>query len=88
MRTVLEGRMPALQVVHTADGDWLVADGENDPNDPEGCEAAHLWHVLERDPSLDELASLPPGFVADRDRRGEPWVVSAFEWGEERDPST
>jgi hypothetical protein len=78
MRTVLSGYRPALQVVHFPDGDWGVADGVGDPNEPGACVISHLRHVVERDTSLEGLASLAPGMVAERSAAGEPWVASPF----------
>src|SRR2546422_5927471 len=75
MKTVLDGDLPVLQFVHSPDNSWLVADGVNDPNVPGACIATHLRHVLERDPSLEELASLPVGHQANRSAVGEPWAV-------------
>jgi hypothetical protein len=77
MKTVLDGEMPALQVIHASDDWWGVADGVNSPNDGASV-GVHFADVLELDPSLSELASLPPGFQADRDDRDSPWVVSEF----------
>src|SRR4051794_39350767 len=81
MRTVLDRHRPVLQVIHFPDGDWGVADGVGDPNADGATTVAHIWHVLERDNTLLELASLPPGHVADREAVGRPWVISRFEWG-------
>ncbi len=53
MKSVFEGRRPALQVVHFDDGHWGVADGIDDPR-VRNLIAAHLRHVLERDPSIGE----------------------------------
>jgi hypothetical protein len=80
MQTALTGERPALQVVHFPDGDWGVADGVGDPNEPGACVISHLRHVVERDASLEELASLAPGMVAERSGAGEPWVASPFTW--------
>lgn len=79
-RTVLEGELPALMVAHAADGSWMVGDGVNDPNQPGASIATHLHHVIDRDPSLAELASLPPGKRADRDSPRYAWTVSDFEY--------
>jgi hypothetical protein len=76
MRTVLSGDLPALQVVHFADNSWAIADGVNDPNEDGACVATHIWHVIARNSSVAELASLPPGMLAYRAAVGEPWVRS------------
>jgi hypothetical protein len=80
MRSVLQGDRPALQVVHFPDGGWAVADGVSDPNAEGATTVAHIWHILERDRTVLELASLPPGHVADREAVGSPWVASRFEY--------
>ncbi|HEX6129190.1 MAG TPA: hypothetical protein VF071_09235 [Candidatus Limnocylindria bacterium] len=77
-RTVLDGELPALVVVHAADGDWMVGDGLNDPNEPRAAVATHLRHVVDRDPSVGPLATLPPGKRADREASAHPWVVTDF----------
>ena len=82
MRTVLIGERPALLVTHFPEGDWGVADGVGDPNEPEACVISHIRHVVDGDASLEELASMAPGMVAERSAAGEPWVVSAFSWPE------
>src|SRR3954471_6281047 len=80
MRSVLTGHRPALRVAHLPEGDWAVADGVDDPNAEGAMTVAHIWHVLERDPTLFELASLPPGQVAGREAVGTPWIIAPFEW--------
>ena len=81
MRTVLDGDMPVLQVIHAPDDWWGFADGVNSPNG-DASQGVHIAHVLDRDPALSELATLPPGFQADRDDDSSPWVISAFSYGE------
>jgi hypothetical protein len=75
-RTVLTGVEPAREVVHDADGSWLVGDGVHNPNNPGAAVANHLWHAIERKTSIAELASMPPGHMATRDRPGDRWVIT------------
>lgn len=75
LRDVLSGRAPALQVVHFDDGYWGISDGHHVPS-AKNLEPTHIWHVVGRDRTLAELATLPPGHQADRDHVGEPWVIS------------
>ena len=82
MRTVLDGGMPVLQVVHAPEDWWGFADGVNSPNGDASI-TVHAHHVLELDPSLEELATMPPGFKADRDDPDSPWVMTEFEYGED-----
>jgi hypothetical protein len=70
---------PALVVLHSRAGDWAIGDGVNDPNLPGACVATHIWHAIERNSSIAELASLPPGHEARRANPGDPWVVLHLE---------
>ncbi len=58
-------------------------DGVNDPNLPGAVTVLHIQHVIQADPSLAALASLPMGHIAKRDQPGRPWVISAHEWSDE-----
>jgi hypothetical protein len=80
MNSVLDGHRPALQVVHFETGDWGVADGTATPR-VRNLTATHLRHVLDRDPTLAELATMEPGYQADRDAVGEPWLISPHRTG-------
>jgi hypothetical protein len=81
MRSVLDGA-PSLQVVHFPDEDgWGITDG-GDPNAPGAVIATHMRHVLELDPTVAALATLPPGHAANRTRAGEAWTISPFTWEE------
>jgi hypothetical protein len=80
MDSVLEGRMPALQVVHFASGHWGIADGVDEP-DERNCTLTHIWHVLDQDESLHGLASLAPGCQADRTQPGGEWMISPHQPG-------
>lgn len=75
MNSIIEGRRPALQVVHFESGIWGVADGVDAPT-TRNMSATHLRHVLEADPTIAELAVMPPSCQADRDAVGDPWVIS------------
>ena len=82
-RTVLRGELPARLVVHSSENDWCVGDGVNDPNAPDACVVAHIGHVVARNSSVAELASLPPGWEARRDGPGQPWQLSEHEYRDE-----
>ena len=82
-RTVAERREPAREVIHTEDNSWVVGDGVNDPNLPGAATVLHIQHVIQADPSLAELASLPLGHIAKRDQPGRPWVIAVVEWPDE-----
>ena len=83
-RTVLDGKLPALLVAHSAEGDWMVGDGVNDPSEPGATVATHMQHVVELDPSIGPLADLPPGRRADREDAGQPWVETDFRYEDEQ----
>nr|BFE60963.1 hypothetical protein GCM10020063_054890 [Dactylosporangium thailandense] len=50
-RTVADGELPALTVIHTADNSWIVLDGVNDPNLDGACVIDAMIHLVEDDPS-------------------------------------
>ncbi|MFF2078381.1 hypothetical protein ACFVXG_26950 [Kitasatospora sp. NPDC058162] len=79
-RTVAEGRLPALVVVHDSDGDWLIGDGINDPNLPGASGLYCLSCLVEEDASLSETACLQPGSAAYRDGPGLPWTIEPFRY--------
>ncbi|MGR6320555.1 hypothetical protein Q2K19_23060 [Micromonospora soli] len=44
---------------------------------------ACISHIAEADPSIAELATLPTGYIAQRDEPHLPWTISAHEWPDE-----
>jgi hypothetical protein len=74
MRTVLDGSEPARIVTHWADGDWSVEDGVNDAMH-EVATIAHMAHVVSRNSSVAQLATMPPGFEARREGPGFDWTI-------------
>ena len=78
-RTILDGTEPAREVTHVADGSWLVGDGVNDPNAPGAVVVTHISHVVERNSSVADLATLPFGHVARRTQNGV-WVREPHVW--------
>ena len=77
-RTVSDGRLPALVVVHDDEDDWLIGDGVNDPNEDGASIVCHVQHITAADPTIEDLAGLPPGHAAERSALGESWSV--FPW--------
>ncbi|WP_223936231.1 hypothetical protein [Arthrobacter sp. StoSoilB5] len=84
MTSVLSGTRPALQVLHDPENGWSIADGVDDPNTPGGAVATHIRHIIDMDPTLEVLASIPPGTLADRFEVGGEWHFRAFAWEEEQ----
>ncbi len=81
--TVADRKEPAREVIHAEDNSWLVGDGVNDPNLPGAVTVLHIHHVVQADPSLAALASLPTGHIAKRDLPGGLWVISVHKWSDE-----
>ncbi|MBI3478687.1 MAG: DUF4262 domain-containing protein [Acidobacteria bacterium] len=71
-KTVNEGTEPVTFVSHDAeDGAWqLLGNSMSGPGGVISC----FHHPIDRDPSIAELADLPLGWYAERDKIGEPWV--------------
>jgi len=71
--TVHDGTESVVYVSHDlSDGAWqFLGDSMSDGGGPVlSC----LHHPIENDPSLKELADLPLGWCAERERPGEPWI--------------
>lgn len=79
-RTIINGEMPALIVVHDDEGDWLIGDGVNDPNEDGACGIYHLSQVVSLDESLAEVMNLPAGFAATRESISSAWEISPWEF--------
>ena len=63
---------PVLLVVNDADDDLWQLIGTSDAG-PDG-KLGHLWHALDEDPTLIDVADLEPGQSAVRRRVGGPWT--------------
>ena len=72
MRQVLEGSEPILSVTHDADDHGWQFIGSTDANTDDG-RVVGLGCIVDKDPSLLEVADLPPGWRAFRSRLGAPW---------------
>jgi hypothetical protein len=69
---VFERTEPVLVVVNDADDDLWQLIGASDAG-PDG-KIGHLWHALDEDPTLIDVADLEPGQSAVRRRVGGPWT--------------
>ena len=78
-RRVVDGELPALTVIHTADNSWVVLDGVNDPNLDGACVIDAMTHLVEDDPSLAVLAQLDVGQRADREHAADVWQAFPYE---------
>ncbi len=72
VRSILEGD-PILYVSHDLDDDgWQFLDGR--PADTAAGRVIGMHEVLRIDPTLRSIADLPPGWIAWRKGRSDPWV--------------
>jgi hypothetical protein len=77
-RTILHKGQPILLVSRdVADGSWMFLDGG--PFSMEDGMLVTLKTIVEHDPSVCELADLPIGWSARRERAGGPWKRSRDE---------
>jgi hypothetical protein len=73
LRQILDGTSPVLHVTHDADDDgwqFLTLDDVK----MEDAVIVCFSDIIERDPSLTELADLPPGWRAWRESVTHPWI--------------
>ena len=71
-RDILEGTKPILYVTHDADdGGWQFLPGG--AVNPDEARVVGLGGMCDRDSTLRELADLPEGWQAWRERLGSPW---------------
>jgi hypothetical protein len=71
-RDILEGKATILRVVHDADdGGWQFL--PNTSVSPEDARVVGLGRICSRDPTLLDLADLPEGWAAWRERPGAMW---------------
>lgn len=77
--TVLSGDIPAREVVHTPDGRWHIGDGVSDPTLPGASMVSQISHVVQWNTSIAALATMGPGYVAERSDPGRPWHIAALE---------
>ena len=72
VRSVLDGD-PILYVAHDEDDDgWQFLDGRTVVESE--ARIIGMAEALRRDPSLREIADLPPGWIAWRESPAHPWI--------------
>ncbi|MDO8778010.1 MAG: hypothetical protein Q7K57_56695 [Burkholderiaceae bacterium] len=84
MRQIMEDDTPILLVTHDEeDHGWQFLDGSESPN-PADARHVCLEHVVSTDPTLYEVADLPPGWIAWRQSPDDPWMrePTSAKWGE------
>jgi hypothetical protein len=77
---VFRRERPAKLVCHEK-GDWQFMCGGTDHSSADG-HFVHVGVLLNLDPSLDQLADLPPGWEAERDDSGAPWIITRYGAGD------
>ncbi|WP_329426770.1 hypothetical protein OG339_42055 [Streptosporangium sp. NBC_01495] len=82
-RTVVSGELPALVVIHDDENDWLIGDGVTDTGDSAASTLSHVQHVVDRDPTVADTATLPCGYAARRPSRSAPWVIEEWRYADE-----
>ena len=70
-RYVLDGSLPILEVYHDHDGEWQFMCGTT--NATADAKLVCLGCMVERDPTLIQLADMPTGWLAYRDSPEQPW---------------
>jgi hypothetical protein len=75
-RQVMEHGWPILLVTHDDQEPrgWQFVNGRGDTDDPTTGIPVHVEHVIERDPTVEELADLPPGWRAWRATESDAWI--------------
>jgi len=74
---VFKDTRPILLVVHE-EGDWQCLCGQDDHD--ENGHLVGIGHLVERDPTLDELYDLPEGWEAERSSLRENWFRTKCEY--------
>lgn len=83
LERIVRGESPILMVRHDeSDGGWQFLDGGE--IDIEEASLVDPETITKLDPSVLELVSLPLGWVATRDKPGDPWELVAEVSDEER----
>lgn len=78
LRQIVREGAPVLLVTHDEDDHgWQFLDGSESPNEGEAVIVC-MSHAVDSDPTLYELADLPPGWRAWRPSVSEPWVREAL----------
>ncbi|MEH6415782.1 hypothetical protein [Pseudomonas sp. CGJS7] len=75
-RHVLDGSRQVLEVYHDHEGDWQFMCGIT--NAPADGKVVCLGCMIDRDPTLTQLADMPSGWFAYRESPDEPWWRQAY----------
>jgi hypothetical protein len=72
LRSIVFGGAPILHVTHDEDDHGWQFLGWDDAREEDAC-VVSMQEVVERDPSVLEVADLPPGWQAYRTSDASPW---------------
>jgi hypothetical protein len=72
-KSIAHQKEPVTQIYHEHNGDWQFLGATSGE-----CVLLCLHHLIDFDPTLNELADLPRGWCAWRDSVGVPWQREAF----------
>ncbi|MBL8892818.1 MAG: hypothetical protein JNL67_22770 [Planctomycetaceae bacterium] len=75
--SIIRDNRPILVVAHDTDGEWSFMDGGVVLST--NLSMVALREILELDPSLQELGTLPRGHYAERTDRHTPWSIQALD---------
>ena len=84
-KPVIQDQHPVLLVAHDDDGDWQFLCGTT--NEPDDGQLVCLGDILDRDPTLAEVADLPEGWCAAREAVGAAWTRELMDPEEDEDES-
>lgn len=76
-RQVMEGLEPIREVYHDPDGDWQFLCGTT--LDEKDLKLVCLGCMVENDPTIGELADMPPSWCAIRHESGGAWIQGPYE---------
>jgi hypothetical protein len=80
---VFDNTRPVLLAARGSDGDWMLLCGDTHPQMVDQCKLVGIGHITSRDPTLNEILDLPPGFEAERPVVGGAWERRAFDDAED-----
>jgi len=84
VRQIIDGTAPILEVSHDADDHGWQFMPRDEPKE-EDLVLVCFSHIIERDPSLVELAGLEPGWLAKRASPDKPWLCEPNPYEEDEE---
>ncbi|MFG0283894.1 MAG: hypothetical protein ACF8R7_05685 [Phycisphaerales bacterium JB039] len=83
LKRIMQQGAPVLCALRDEEGDWQFLDGDECTEDDAAI--VTLGDIVAHDPTLRELAALPPGFAAVRETADGPWFVGIMEDDDEEE---